>query len=61
MASSGGFGFLHLRRGDNTAAYFANSIAKEACDDHGRSGEQHVPVTPRRRIGSGNLKEVEDE
>ena len=47
-ASSGSVKHLHSRGGDKIAAYFANSVAKEAGDDHGRSGEQDVSVTPRR-------------
>jgi hypothetical protein len=31
----------------NMTAFFANSVAKEADHDHGRSGKQVVPVAPR--------------
>jgi hypothetical protein len=41
--------------------FLCNSNAKETGDDHGCSGKHDVPFTPPRRVGSGHLKEVEDE
>ncbi len=60
LLSSGGSADQYSRRGDKVRAYFVNPRCKGGCDDHGHSGKQDVPVTPRKRIGSEYRKEVKD-